>query len=118
MRRRPPRSTRTDTLLPYTTLFRSDLALRALFGPVQIVLVVGYQLAERLDQARPPVALRAAARQREVAARLRALAMGLGGIVGGFERFDVAHHLVQLVGHRLDLFGDGDRALQIGRANV
>src|SRR3546814_7143504 len=25
MLRRPPRSTRTDTLLPYTTLFRSDL---------------------------------------------------------------------------------------------
>src|SRR3546814_3812473 len=25
MRRRPPRSTRTDTLLPYTTLFRSSL---------------------------------------------------------------------------------------------
>src|SRR3546814_6098094 len=25
MRRRPPRSTRTDTLLPYTTLFRSDV---------------------------------------------------------------------------------------------
>src|SRR3546814_16625687 len=24
MTRRPPRSTRTDTLLPYTTLFRSD----------------------------------------------------------------------------------------------
>src|SRR3546814_15016944 len=24
MRRRPPRSTRTDTLFPYTTLFRSD----------------------------------------------------------------------------------------------
>src|SRR3546814_1015777 len=26
MRRLPPRSTRTDTLLPYTTLFRSDKA--------------------------------------------------------------------------------------------
>src|SRR3546814_17873534 len=26
MRRRPPRSTRTDTLLPYTTLFRSSRA--------------------------------------------------------------------------------------------
>src|SRR3546814_3607620 len=26
MIRRPPRSTRTDTLLPYTTLFRSDAA--------------------------------------------------------------------------------------------
>src|SRR3546814_12399787 len=27
MRRRPPRSTRTDTLFPYTTLFRSQLVL-------------------------------------------------------------------------------------------
>src|SRR3546814_7968307 len=28
MRRRPPRSTLTDTLFPYTTLFRSDWRLR------------------------------------------------------------------------------------------
>src|SRR3546814_20500743 len=28
MIRRPPRSTRTDTLFPYTTLFRSDVDLR------------------------------------------------------------------------------------------
>src|SRR3546814_10939684 len=28
MLRRPPRSTRTDTLFPYTTLFRSDEVLR------------------------------------------------------------------------------------------
>src|SRR3546814_15826489 len=28
MIRRPPRSTRTDTLFPYTTLFRSDLGLQ------------------------------------------------------------------------------------------
>src|SRR3546814_8499123 len=27
MERRPPRSTRTDTLFPYTTLFRSHIAL-------------------------------------------------------------------------------------------
>src|SRR3546814_3831572 len=27
MRRRPPRSTRTDTLFPYTTLFRSNAGL-------------------------------------------------------------------------------------------
>src|SRR3546814_2374299 len=27
MRRRPPRSTRTDTLFPYTTLFRSPITL-------------------------------------------------------------------------------------------
>src|SRR3546814_954548 len=30
MIRRPPRSTRTDTLFPYTTLFRSKDALRAI----------------------------------------------------------------------------------------
>src|SRR3546814_16049176 len=29
MIRRPPRSTRTDTLFPYTTLFRSDETLKA-----------------------------------------------------------------------------------------
>src|SRR3546814_7043569 len=29
MIRRPPRSTRTDTLFPYTTLFRSDRQLRS-----------------------------------------------------------------------------------------
>src|SRR3546814_7088211 len=31
MIRRPPRSTRTDTLFPYPTLFRSRVRLRALF---------------------------------------------------------------------------------------
>src|SRR3546814_18071643 len=33
MIRRPPRSTRTDTLFPYTTLFRSDLGASALAQP-------------------------------------------------------------------------------------
>src|SRR3546814_7989768 len=32
MRRRPPRSTRTDTLFPYTTLFRSDPACELILG--------------------------------------------------------------------------------------
>src|SRR3546814_10573020 len=32
MIRRPPRSTRTDTLFPYTTLFRSDPVAIYLFG--------------------------------------------------------------------------------------
>src|SRR3546814_16328935 len=32
MIRRPPRSTRTDTLFPYTTLFRSDRLARGLDG--------------------------------------------------------------------------------------
>src|SRR3546814_1359555 len=33
MIRRPPRSTRTDTLFPYTTLFRSSRALRRAVDP-------------------------------------------------------------------------------------
>src|SRR3546814_15533082 len=33
MIRRPPRSTRTDTLFPYTTLFRSQILLRPRAGP-------------------------------------------------------------------------------------
>src|SRR3546814_9969558 len=32
MIRRPPRSTRTDTLFPYTTLFRSPRVMRAMDG--------------------------------------------------------------------------------------
>src|SRR3546814_17020986 len=34
MRRRPPRSTRTDTLFPYTTLFRSTGRIRHGMHPV------------------------------------------------------------------------------------
>src|SRR3546814_14405408 len=42
MIRRPPRSTRTDTLFPYPTLFRSDMAAYALvlahIGPVAMAV--------------------------------------------------------------------------------
>src|SRR3546814_6466815 len=41
MTRRPPRSTRTDTLFPYTTLFRSGVDVAD--GPVGVV-------AERIDR--------------------------------------------------------------------
>src|SRR3546814_6788197 len=36
MIRRPPRSTRTDTLFPYTTLFRSGSADREIRGPLEL----------------------------------------------------------------------------------
>src|SRR3546814_3450501 len=36
MIRRPPRSTRTDTLFPYTTLFRSPRA-RVMIGPQRLI---------------------------------------------------------------------------------
>src|SRR3546814_6227377 len=47
MIRRPPRSTRTDTLFPYTTLFRSPgpISLRA-FGPGLLSSVFSQQRSE------------------------------------------------------------------------
>src|SRR3546814_13637476 len=40
MIRRPPRSTRTDTLFPYTTLFRSWPDLRGLIDPQQRAVIL------------------------------------------------------------------------------
>src|SRR3546814_4454519 len=37
MIRRPPRSTRTDTLFPYTTLFRSRVDLRFMFELARVL---------------------------------------------------------------------------------
>src|SRR3546814_18102490 len=39
MIRRPPRSTRTDTLFPYTTLFRSVVLWRAVVRPIDAARV-------------------------------------------------------------------------------
>src|SRR3546814_4113731 len=41
MIRRPPRSTRTDTLFPYTTLFRSDVEIIALGADILAALGLG-----------------------------------------------------------------------------
>src|SRR3546814_9028641 len=62
MRRRPPRSTRTDTLCPYTTLFRStDRANRPAKGaPPGHRFPAGHEhgVAGRHGAADPPSALR------------------------------------------------------------
>src|SRR3546814_11036017 len=49
MLRRPPRSTRTDTLFPYTTLFRSQ-RLKELVPEVKIVEAHGRMAATRLEE--------------------------------------------------------------------
>src|SRR3546814_14482163 len=51
MIRRPPRSTRTDTLFPYTTLFRSFAAVKAQ-GPVAATDVREQQRIDPLRQSR------------------------------------------------------------------
>src|SRR3546814_8233184 len=47
MIRRPPRSTRTDTLFPYTTLFRSPVATARKFGRELLAEEAGDMLARR-----------------------------------------------------------------------
>src|SRR3546814_10788358 len=49
MKRRPPRSTRTDTLFPYTTLFRSD---GRIFG-VRDTELINFAAAAGLDDIAP-----------------------------------------------------------------
>src|SRR3546814_3643072 len=71
MLRRPPRSTRTDTLFPYTTLFRSIIAGAVVCAPAgalegtvgfltraaQAAAKAGYEVVAVTDRALPEVAL-------------------------------------------------------------
>src|SRR3546814_16403628 len=47
--RRPPRSTRTDTLFPYTTLFRSDASGED--DREQRIAIVGFPARTTMDEA-------------------------------------------------------------------
>src|SRR3546814_1302455 len=48
MIRRPPRSTRTDTLFPYTTLFRSHRRVLPAHGYLAALRDVGFEGGDRL----------------------------------------------------------------------
>src|SRR3546814_12699444 len=52
MIRRPPRSTRTDTLFPYTTLFRSRVGCLADFGAGHRLIDTGHSFHSRRPVAR------------------------------------------------------------------
>src|SRR3546814_4518711 len=57
MIRRPPRATRTDTLFPYTTLFRSIIFLELSIVPHAIVIVVSVTAARAGGIAAGPLAI-------------------------------------------------------------
>src|SRR3546814_8390722 len=60
MIRRPPRSTRTDTLFPYTTLFRSNIVRRILSDELVLGIYVFNRTTQRLKskmRRNPPEAL-------------------------------------------------------------
>src|SRR3546814_14053336 len=52
MIRRPPRSTRTDTLFPYTTLFRSAELFGTLNGREVFVIATGPSLEQHFERLR------------------------------------------------------------------
>src|SRR3546814_10688188 len=57
MIRRPPRSTRTDTLFPYTTLFRSEVGQGQAFGDeCRVGIIVIEQGADRVAERHAGVA--------------------------------------------------------------
>src|SRR3546814_4425618 len=76
MIRRPPRSTRTDTLFPYTTLFRSQRLVAAALDTAGCVpgggaMADGQQPAHRLPTLLVLASSRIAFRRRAAASRLR-----------------------------------------------
>src|SRR3546814_21155625 len=87
MIRRPPRSTRTDTLFPYTTLFRSVRALRRPFEVIRDedrkLLGPIHAAVDRQAPCRLPVLLVAADR-----AKVRR----------ALKRRDVAHEIIAVIG--------------------
>src|SRR3546814_4888548 len=66
MIRRPPRSTRTDTLCPYTTLFRSKLMSEAIQELFSEVVAVGDRVDEDIE-ALEGIAIERAERQKNEA---------------------------------------------------
>src|SRR3546814_3332938 len=116
MIRRPPRSTRTDTLFPYTTLFRSDVAvigrvepaaknvLKRLLVPVKPAADHAglgaeqrfHHAADRAEKAAKDRYFRQQATAVQDAGYQLARAVGLEAGVHSLGRFDIprTHHMV------------------------
>src|SRR3546814_7597422 len=82
MIRRPPRSTRTDTLFPYTTLFRSHLHRRLAGGQVDLALlrILGHQLRHAGPALPDPAAPGDVVVRRVVVEQLDRRAVGFPGL--------------------------------------
>src|SRR3546814_1528451 len=110
MIRRPPRSTRTDTLFPYTTLFRSIAGPVAVPGPAVAAAVVGAGAGHRA--ARPGLAAAGPAQPAHAGMAARAAAPVAGPVV---QRVHYRHPQPHDPRHRPDFpgpagrRGDGDR---------
>src|SRR3546814_7852314 len=95
MTRRPPRSTRTDTLFPYTTLFRSPVQRGHADGDVRRGRVGEHlDLVELIDQVSPALVL-----QVEPAPGVRSVdVLGIGVARGDVVRLGLAQAFDRLAG--------------------
>src|SRR3546814_1858387 len=99
MIRRPPRSTRTDTLFPYTTLFRS-LDPQQLRGQRESAAVVEVELEDLFVLAKPdlgrPVLRRVVVRRHAAPHRSRTSIVDGAGFVDQHDRTPVAARIGEL----------------------
>src|SRR3546814_1579361 len=73
MIRRPPRSTRTDTLFPYTTLFRSRLADSEMTGLWQATGEAALAVRRKQPRRSRPMSARKSPRSEEHTSELQSL---------------------------------------------
>src|SRR3546814_8720213 len=106
MKRRPPSSTRTDTLFPYTTLFRSEVGGQLGVGAWQLA---GGEPGQRVEER-----LGVAVEGEDLALELEDALAGVvaAGAVGGEDRLLDLGHVVVESGHHGgvvvdDAVGDG-----------
>src|SRR3546814_14236724 len=114
MVRRPPRSTRTDTLFPYTTLFLSHVYLGVIgLAAAGVMLLLGYlsELASRrtLFEAEKKTLIATATIGNSLRNAEVVEAMGMAGrIIGRWQRQN---------DEALDLAEEANARLEIGRAS-
>src|SRR3546814_1551034 len=108
MIRRPPRSTRTDTLFPYTTLFRSEPAVVVVPAPAGAERVAHRQLRRRIEHVDPVLAplhreVEAHRRQRRIDGLLLDVLETAGEVVVPAVVLVVVPVVVAMLAHQRDL---------------
>src|SRR3546814_2321048 len=101
MTRRPTRSTRTDTLFPYTTLFRSDEVERTTEGGVEIATWLA-EIGVTFERWRTHAPLAADATDEDVCQAYAADIARLKGL-GGYRSVDIARLLPRSEEHKSEL---------------
>src|SRR3546814_6825088 len=96
MIRRPPRSTRTDTLFPYTTLFRSRQPPEALVAGCRVEVDRAHALLQHRRRARQPARLHGAFVELVPVHRVAAGRLGVLGVARSEEHTSELQSLMRI----------------------